>query len=332
MQTVSVQVMNLCVPCACRCRYCLLSYCGQVSKVDYKRSEAYAKRFYDWLRENRPELSFVFGFGYSMEHPKLLEAVDFLQSIGSPTGSFLQFNGMAFRDDAELVALLRELKQRDIKLLELTFYGEKVYHDRFSARPDDFDYLLRILAAANQLGLPVNVGIALTAENADGIGALLNILSTHQIAHLYCFVPHSEGRGAALEESRFDERALHRLAPKAAALLNLEKFRTERAWATCKEMPEPTKRLVALTLREDNIEQFEQMPFDKTIAYLEGLDDTYYRQMPSFERLIESYAQGSGKFYSLRDLTMIYERRYIKEHGLQIYDVNDETQCFSRRY
>ena len=102
MRTVSVNVMNLCVPCANRCRYCLLSYDGKVNGVDFKRSKAYAKRFYDWLRENRPDLSFLFGFGYSMDHPDLLGAIDFCRSIGSATGAFLQFDGMNFRTDGEL--------------------------------------------------------------------------------------------------------------------------------------------------------------------------------------------------------------------------------------
>ena len=93
MKTTSINVMNLCVPCENRCRYCLLAYCGTVNGVDYKRSEVYAKRFYEWLWDNRPELSFLFGFGYSMEHPNLLEAIDFCQSIGSATGEFLQFDG-----------------------------------------------------------------------------------------------------------------------------------------------------------------------------------------------------------------------------------------------
>ena len=65
MKTTSINVMNLCVPCENRCRYCLLSYDGKVSGVDYKRSQVYAKRFYEWLRVNCPDLSFLFGYGAS---------------------------------------------------------------------------------------------------------------------------------------------------------------------------------------------------------------------------------------------------------------------------
>ena len=81
MKTVSVNVMNLCVPCENRCRYCLLSYDGKIGGVDFKRSQEYAKRFYEWIQNARPDLSFLFGFGYSMEHPGLLSAIDFCRSI-----------------------------------------------------------------------------------------------------------------------------------------------------------------------------------------------------------------------------------------------------------
>lgn len=44
MRTVSFSIANYCVPCHSHCRYCLLSSCGQVSGVDYRRSEALAHR------------------------------------------------------------------------------------------------------------------------------------------------------------------------------------------------------------------------------------------------------------------------------------------------
>ena len=52
MRTVSVNVMNLCVPCENRCRYCLLSYDGKATGVDFGRSTAYAKYTNGSLRIN----------------------------------------------------------------------------------------------------------------------------------------------------------------------------------------------------------------------------------------------------------------------------------------
>ena len=90
MKTCSIMVQTLCVPCCNRCRYCLLSWDGKLPGAEYERSEAYAAAFHAWLRQNRPDLSFGFSFGYSMEHPALFRAIDFMRSIGSPGGKFLQ--------------------------------------------------------------------------------------------------------------------------------------------------------------------------------------------------------------------------------------------------
>ena len=39
--------------------------------IDYARSVKYAQVFFDWLKNERPDINFVYCFGYSMEHPDL---------------------------------------------------------------------------------------------------------------------------------------------------------------------------------------------------------------------------------------------------------------------
>lgn len=333
MQTKSIYVMNLCVPCENRCRYCLLSYNGKTNGIDYKRSEAYAKRFYDWIQENRPDLSFVFGFGYSMEHPNLLEAIDFLQEIGSPTGRFLQLDGMKFRAEEEVRSFLMDLKEHGIQLIDLTFYGTEAYHDKFAARNGDYAYMMSILKIANEVGLPVETGIAVTHENAEQLEMLIDELQKYQLEKLFCFVPHAEGKGVLLNAVRFSQRDYGTLNDKVKAYLNTNRFKTEQEWLQHPEAFFADKRMIALTLTSENIEQFEQMPFEETIAYLENLDDTYYSVLPDVETLMELYGDSqSDLFYSARDLYLNYQRRYIEEYHVEVYDVNDERQCFSRRY
>ena len=123
MKTTSIMLQNLCVPCACHCRYCLLSWSGQTVGVDYDRSQRYARRFHDWIGENRPELSFNFSFGYSMDHPKLFEALAFLQSIGSVSGEFLQCDGLRFRHEDEIEALMQGLTSFRTYVLGLDIPG-----------------------------------------------------------------------------------------------------------------------------------------------------------------------------------------------------------------
>ena len=94
MQTESVLLQNLFVPCACRCRYCLLSWDGKQVGIPWERSAEFALRFRQWMQQNRPELQFSFTFGYAMEHPELPKALRFLREIGSPQAEFLQCDGM----------------------------------------------------------------------------------------------------------------------------------------------------------------------------------------------------------------------------------------------
>lgn len=332
MKTVSINVMNLCVPCANRCRYCLLSYNGKESGVDYKRSERYAKRFFEWLQENRPELSFLFGFGYSMEHPNLLSAIEFCQSIGSATGEFLQFDGMKFRTDSELETLLRQLNNRGIKLIDLTFYGTKEYHDRFAARSGDYQLMIRTLAMANKIGLNVSVSIPVTHENADQIDALITQLNQHRIQRIACFIPHGEGRGRLLEPVRLSVEDCGKLSDNVRSRINWNRFKTEREWLRDGFSP-VSRRVLTVTLTPENVDFFEGLSFEETIVYLEKLDDDYYSSIPTVEELAGIYGNPNGNhYYSARDLYLSYQRRYIADHKLDIYDINDERQCFSRRF
>lgn len=332
MKTVSVNVMNLCIPCENRCRYCLLSYDGKVNGVDYKRSEAYAKRFYEWLQINRPDLSFLFGFGYSMEHPDLLEAIAFCQSIGSATGKFLQFDGMRFRTDEELEVLLQQLKMHGIKLIDLTFYGTESYHDRFAARAGDYQLMMRTLAKANDIDLDVTISIPITHENTAQIDELLADLERYDTQRITCFVPHSEGRGRLLDSVRFSAQDYCNLSENVRNHINRNRFKSESEWL-CIGFPVLEKRALTVTLTPENIDFFEDMPFDETIAYLEKMDDDYFAAIPNAEELAKIYGDPNGdRYYSARDLYLHYQYRYISDNKIDIYDINDERQCFSRRF
>lgn len=333
MQTVSINVSNLCVPCENRCRYCLLSWDGKLRGVNYDRSLVYARRFYEWLKENRPDLSFAFYYGYSMDHPDLLNSIDFLKEIGSPGGKFLQFDGMKFRDDRQIHTLLTSLKDHGIELIDLTFYGTRDYHDRFAARQGDFDFMMRILKIANEIELPVNTGIALNHENAYQIGELLDQLRFHSLNHVFCFVPHAEGRGETLEPVRFRQADFDALPDRVKEVFNRRKFRPEGEWVREGKFSKPEKRVLTVGLTAENVDFFENLGFSETIAHLEKLDEDYFATIPSLADLAQLYGDPLGdRFYSERDLYLKYQRRYIRENGLALPDMNDERFCFSRRY
>ena len=267
-----------------------------------------------------------------MEHPDLLEAIDFCQSIGSATGEFLQFDGMKFRTDEELESLLLQLKEHGIKLIDLTFYGTESYHDRFAARTGDYQLMMRTLVLSNKIGLDVAVSIPITQENTDQIDDLIGVLKQHTTQRITCFIPHSEGRGRLLDSVRFSAEDYKKLSDDVRSSINWNRFKTESEWLRI-GFPVLEKRVLAVTLTRENMEFFDGIGFAETIAYLEKLDDDYYAAIPTVEELAKIYGDPNGdRYYSARDLYLHYQRRYIADHNIKIYDINDERQCFSRRY
>ncbi len=328
MLTTSVILQTLCVPCLCRCRYCLLSWDGRTVGADWARSRDCAAAFAAWLRAERPELRFSFSFGYSMEHPALPEALDFLRSLGSVGAEYLQCDGLRIRGGEETAGFAAMLREHGVRHLNFTVYGTRDYHDRFAGRRGDFDWLLRLRAAAREAGLETSVGVPLNREN---LGQLETLLDELCMEGLRLFIPHAEGRGALLEPIRLRGEDFARLSDRAKALLNRRVYRTEAEWFAAPP-PEPTERSLLLSLTPENLARYARGDFAAILAEAEALDEAYYGPIPPLAELLRLYGDPQGgAFFSARDLAARYQKRWLREHGLTPYDVTDERQTGSRR-
>lgn len=334
VKTESVLVQNLCVPCGCRCRYCLLSWDGTPVGVGWERSLAFFRRFRDRLRAARPEIPVQFAFGYAMEHPDLPAALAQLRELGSPHNEYFQCDGMRLRNPEECRELAALLAREGIKKLNFTLYGLEDYHDRFAARAGDFAAILRMMAVAGEAGLSVSCGIPLTLESLPQISELVELLQSRKfVKRVFLFVPHEEGRGKQIAPIRVTTSALLELPQPLQELLNRKIFRPEGEWLTTGAFVPETRRSLLLSLREDNIERLERMEPLALLRALEALDEQYYAAFPSFEALAERYGDPAGeKLYRQRDLFAHYRSRYAAEFGIHPYDVTDERQSGSRRY
>ena len=182
MRTVSFSIANYCVPCHAHCRYCLLSSCGQVSGVDYRRSEELAHRVLTELAEKRPDISGSFYIGYCMDTTDLWDYINFSREHHSPGASFLQMNGFGFREATELLSIMQRIREAGVRLIDLTFYGTEEYHDRFAGREGDFRFVLQMVSAAIQSDLPVNISIPLLRSNLEQMDNLRSLLSGFPVA------------------------------------------------------------------------------------------------------------------------------------------------------
>ncbi len=333
MKTTSVLIQSLCVPCFNRCRYCLLSWNGKVEGAGWEQSVQLAERFLREFREQLPDMKCSFSFGYSMEHPELKEAIRTLRRLGSPSASFLECDGMKMRSDEECLDLIGMLLEEGIKKLSFTVYGLSDYHDRFAGRKGDFDLILRMMKAAEKKGLSFSSRIPLTTENISQADPLVDLLKNQGSESVSLFVPHEEGRGKLLSPLRLDRERFLQLSPASQSLLNRNVYRTEGEWLEAPEAVHDQNRMILLTLRPDNMEEYERQGAISVLRKIEALDERYYSVFPAFSELAELYGDPcSEKLYGIRDLHYHYRTRYLRDHNIQIYDVTDERQSGSRRF
>ena len=333
VQTKSVLIQSLCVPCFNHCRYCLLSWDHAVTGAGWERSVQTAERFLRELKDQRPEINSSFSFGYSMDHPNLREALRTLRRLGSPTASFLQCDGMRMRDGAACRGLMEMLRAEGVLLLNFTVYGLPAYHDLFAGRKGDFDLIGRMMHAAKEAGIPFTTRIPLTAENAAQADKLIDRMRKAGSEQIMLFVPNEEGRGKLLRGVRLRREDLKKLAPESRSLLNQSIYRTEAEWL---ETPDPVQekhRHILISLRPDNMEVYEQRSALSVVREIEEMDERYYAAFPDFGELATSYGNPEGdSLYHIRDLYYHYRTLYAEDHGLHIRDIMDETQSGSRRF
>ena len=332
MKTTSVMIQNLCVPCFSYCRYCLLSWNGKIEGINWENSIVIAKRFIEEINECLPHLKTSFSFGYSMEHPHLETALTTLNQLKSPMSEFLQCNGMKMRNDNQCDDLMLTLKKEGLKELNFTFYGLAEYHDSFAGRKGDFNLLFRMIKAAKH-NVSFTVSIPLTKENIKQINELVAILKIEGSNKIRLFIPHQEGRGKSLNDVRLTKEDLSLLSSEAIKLFNHDVYKTESEWLSETDPINQQNRLIIISLRADNIKDYENKNALSLIKEIELLDEEYYASFPVFKELAKQYGDYQGnKLYGIRDLYHHYRLCFQQEHKLQVYDVTDERQSGSRRY
>ena len=335
VKTAYVYVQNICAPCACACRYCLLRSDKQANDgVDYWRGKRIAERIAEWCKERMPEEPPLYYVGYCAEYPELFDTIAFNRKNGHPASRFLQCNGIALREKEETDDFVKHIRDAGIENIDATFYGTEEYHDCFAARNGDFRFMLQLAESAGRYGLKCNLTVPITTENLSMLTQLIHILAqAADIRNLHTFLPDYRGRGNLVESIRLTETDIELLPDTARQALNLRRYRTERDWLSENVLPEYEKRGLIVTLRKDNIDLLEHMTCEEIVAYVEGLDEAYYSAIPSVNKLAALYGDPENKkLYRLRDLFWKWQRRYIAENGLRLYDVTDERFCASIRY
>lgn len=333
MVTTAIGIGNLCVPCRCRCRYCLLAWDGGVPGVEYERGKRFAARFMSELAQARPQLQPFYYIGYCMDTPHLADYIRFCRSTGSPSGEFLQLNGLAIRDREQTERFADTIAAAGIRTADVTFYGLQAYHDAFAGRPGDFAFLLRLAAAMARAGIELTVSLPITRENMAQTPMLLDQLENWHIKRFFAFLPHGKGRGWALNGQRLTRAEFEALPGRVRACFSPRvEYRTEADWLQRGNWPQPESRTLTLSLTGDNIDRLERMPALEIVQALEDLDERYYSFLPPPAALAARWGDPAGeKMYRLRDLLLEYRQRHHRQYGAGVPNMDDESGNYSVR-
>ena len=110
-----------------------------------------------------------------MDTPDLRDYIRFSGRYHSPGAGFLQMNGFAFREEKDLLSIMRRIRDDGVELIDLTLYGTEEYHDRFAGRKGNFRLVMQMPSAAAGVNLPVNISIPLLQSNLNQLEELTTV-------------------------------------------------------------------------------------------------------------------------------------------------------------
>ena len=328
MKTTSYAIENLMVPCSSYCRYCLLSCNNDVNITDFQETDRFIRRIHDEMSSLGK--AFNYYIGYCMDTPYLTDYIRLCQEKGYSSADFLQLNGLKFRNLASLGEFIANLKDNNIKMVDLTFYGLREYHDRFAGRKGDFDYLVDIIRTCNRLFLPVEISMPLFKDNIDQAEELYRYLNTLDISHYFIFLPHSKGRGFRLESQRITREDFEGLPQIIKDNFSRVPLKTEEQWLIENDFAQEESRILTMVLK--NGRRYLDMTAEDIISQLTEKDDYFYDRIPDNMTLAEMYGdRNSQKLYRKRDLIVKYRQLWAKEHP-DIPATIEEFNDFSIRF
>ena len=329
MKTRALGVVNLCVPCAALCRYCLLDSCRKSTGVSYERGKAFAKRMDAEIKKRMPDLTFFYYIGYCMDTPYLMDYVQFCRSMGYPSGSFLQMNGFRFREKNETRDLFQALHAAGLESVDFTFYGTRDDHDAFAGRKGDFDLLLSMLQEAERAGIASHISAPLLKSNIHTADVVLQLCQYQRRRDIHFFLPHSKGRGKGLADERITKADFELLSPAVKAHFSKVPHLTEAEWLAMGKFDPPSARTLTLNLSPDEMERWESMTAEEILRFLQEMDDQYQAALPSPNELAAQYGDSKNhQLFRQRDLLLKWQQMYIWDHP-SVYDMHDETHHFS---
>lgn len=191
--------------CDLACLHCRAS--AQPSRDRRELSTNEAKQLMDKIRTMGPPL-FVLTGGDPLKRPDTISLVDYGTSIGlrvalTPSGTPLMTRGV-----------LVSLRDAGLARLAVSLDGSTAaIHDRFRGVSGSFDWSVRMLHTAREIGLSTQVNTTISTDNIDDLEPLITLMGEMDITlwSVFVVVPMGRGNVAQLPGADALERVFNRL-------------------------------------------------------------------------------------------------------------------------
>jgi AdoMet-dependent heme synthase len=191
--------------CDLACLHCRAS--AQPNRDSGELDTAEAKRLMDTVRQFGKPL-FVLTGGDPLKRDDTIELVQYGTSIGlrmamTPSGTPLMTPDV-----------LRDLRDAGLARLAVSLDGSSAaIHDRFRGVSGSFQWTVRMLEAARELGLSTQINTTVSSHNLHDVEPIVQLIATLGIAlwSVFFIVPTGRARASDLTTADEFERVFHRL-------------------------------------------------------------------------------------------------------------------------
>ena len=173
--------------CDLACVHCRAS--AQPLRSSFELSTAEAKRLIDQIAEMRVPV-FVITGGDPLKRPDIFDLVEYATARGLRTSLTPSATPLLTRE------AIAELQRRGLARLAVSLDGSSAdIHDAFRRVPGSYEWTLRAIRWAPELGLPVQINTTITRRNMVDFEDMVRLLQTLDIAMWSVFFLVPTGRG-----------------------------------------------------------------------------------------------------------------------------------------
>jgi hypothetical protein len=309
--------------CANHCRFCIIGN-AQPDNLPMERFAELVERFDDWRKAQKiQQFDVVFNWmraaNWSMDTAAAMMSLH--HRVMPEIRKTLFMGGIEFKSDDDLKVWLAGHRELGADLLWVSLAGSQEMHDRWVGRKGDYEFNMKAIRLANELGYTRGEVLFLTKSTLPLLEDLLDTLDVIPGREWRKIrVVHYRGRGKHMMHERITKEDLQLLSKRVLEdLQERDSLRTEIEWIRLfqkEEFSKPLKRRLLLSVTESNIADLEAMTCDEILADLEKRTREVWALLPDAKFLSSRYGVFDSldtRLYPAGELERIWVDRYLSE-------------------